>query len=134
MVLSKKDALKLNDFEVFISMIKFNIATSMFQRPYLYVRYGIINGLVADVFMTYMAITSNSNLIKCMNMMPKRLTQPETRLTYGKVVSYILDNRDQRLERDQNIGNSSFYIDMVDVMITTSSFLCSVSYIKYAIT
>lgn len=115
-------------------MIKFNIATSMFQRPYLYVRYGIINGLVADLFMTYMAITSNSNLIKCMNMMPKHLTQPETRLTYGKVVNYILDNRDQRLERDQNKGNSSFYIDMVDLMITTSSFLCSVSYIKYAIT
>ena len=78
-------------------------------------RYGLVNGLACDLFMTYIAITSNTNLIKCMNMMPKSLTQPETRLTYGKVVNYILDNRDRRLRSDKMHGKSTFYIDMVDL-------------------
>ena len=92
-----REAQKLNDFEVFVSMMKFYIAIVIFQRPFLYQKFSVEYGLISDAITVAMICLSNSNLVKALEFMPEKLTQPEQRLTYGKVVKYVLDERDNRM-------------------------------------
>ena len=61
-----KNALKLNNFEVIISMIKFTLGIGVFTRPFLYMKYGILNSMLCDILATWIAVASNTNLVKCM--------------------------------------------------------------------
>ena len=47
-----------------------------------------------------MVTLSNANLIKAMDCMPEHLVTPEKKLTYGKVVNYILDEREARMNNN----------------------------------
>ena len=97
MIFRWKKALRLNDFEVFISMIKFMVGIGIFYRPYLYSKAGIGNAIPIEIMGLFISITTNGYLVKCLMFMPPQLTTPEEQVTYGKVVTYILDSRDSRL-------------------------------------
>ena len=86
--------MKLTDFEVFIQMLKFLLGCGIFARPKLYQRYGPIAGFVSDIIGVWIINFSNTNLIKCMQFMPREQTTPDSQLTYGKVVHFVLDKRD----------------------------------------
>jgi len=90
--------MKLNDFEVFVSMAKFTIAIGIFNRPMLYKRSSIIYGLITDFAFIIITNLCNYYLVRCMIFMPKGLTTVESKLTFGKVVKYILDNREARIK------------------------------------
>lgn len=85
------EALKLNNFEVFVSMLKFMIATGIFNKPFLYMKYGISNCMLSDCANMALVCFCNASLIKCMEMMPMHLTCPSSKLTYGTVVGHVLD-------------------------------------------
>ena len=74
-------------------MMKFLIAIVIFQRPFLYAKFSIKYGIISDIIGIIIVSYSNVNFVKSMEFMPDKLTQPEERLTYGKVVKYILDER-----------------------------------------
>jgi amino acid permease len=76
-VYSQHEALKLNDFEVYISMLKFLVGIGVFQRPYLYQKNGVLWGVISDIIGVYIVITCNANLVKAMQFMPKKLTTPD---------------------------------------------------------
>ena len=63
--------------------------------------------------------------------MPEQLTSPESNLTYGKVVSYVLDQRSSRLTGRPI--SSKFYEVLLDVMVVISQLLTIVGYSKYVI-
>jgi len=65
-VYSYAEALKLNDFEVFISMLKFLVNLGLFQRPKLYQRFSPLFGFVCDVISVFIVVISNTNLVRCM--------------------------------------------------------------------
>ncbi len=69
--------------------------------------------------------------------MPKRLTTPDSKLTYGKVVNYVLDDRDARMEslRLQKFqqGTSRFYNNLLDVLVFISCHLIMMAYVKYVV-
>ena len=99
-VFSHNEAMKLNNFEVYITMLKFLIATGIFNRLFLYKQYGVTNAFAADIISIFIVIFSYFSLITCIYMMPKDLTSPSSNLTYGKVVGYVLDfYLDERNER-----------------------------------
>ena len=69
--------MKLDDFEVFVSMAKFTIAMGIFNRPMLYKRSGIIYGLITDMSFILIVNLCNYYLVRCMIFMPKALTTVE---------------------------------------------------------
>lgn len=84
------------------------IAVGVFYRPRLYYDAGLYDAIVAELVALFAVLVANSFLIKCLEYMPKQLTAPESNLTYGKVVYYILDCREERisnqLRRELNIS------------------------------
>ena len=70
-----------------------------------------------------------------MKYMPKQLTQPNMKLTYGKVVQYILDESDSRVEslrhNKYKAPESNFYKTLLDVIIIFIQFTQSIYYSKY---
>ena len=94
-----REAMKLTDFEIFVSMAKFTIAIGIFNRPMLYLRSGIVYGLITDISFVIIINLCNYYLIRCLVFMPKGLTTIESKLTFGKVVKYILDNREARINQ-----------------------------------
>jgi hypothetical protein len=66
-----------------------------------------------------------------MEFMPKSLTTPESNLTYGKIVSYVLDQRSSRLTGIPS--TSSFFQILLDSQIVISQLLTMVGYSKYCI-
>lgn len=90
-VKSLYEAMKLNDFEVFISMSKLCLGIGIFNRPYVYMQNGLTNCIVSEVLNVIFVLLSYKCLIDCMQYLPRRMVQPNSKLTYGKVVSYILD-------------------------------------------
>ena len=53
---SYKEAIKLNDFEVFVSVLKFSIAILLFYRPFQYYKVGVAYGILIDMFGMYMVL------------------------------------------------------------------------------
>lgn len=109
-VKSLYEAMKLNDFEVFISMSKLCLGIGIFNRPYLYMQNGITNCIVGEILNVAFVLLSYRCLIDCMQFLPRRMAQPNSKLTYGKVVSYILDQRSARIGRNSNLDISRFTI------------------------
>ena len=58
--------MKLNEFEVFITMLKFLVATGIFNRPYMYKEYGYTNSVAAELINILIVIFSYYSLITCM--------------------------------------------------------------------
>jgi hypothetical protein len=79
-------------------MMKFLIAIVIFQRPFLYEKFGVKYGIINDVMGIAICVFSNLNLVKAMEFMPDEMLQPEKRLTYGKCVNYVLDERKSRIK------------------------------------
>jgi len=75
------------------------IAIGIFIRPYLMREAGLVNGLISEILALIACIYSNNNLIRCLNYMPNHLTTPDQNLTYGKVVGFVLDTRQERIDR-----------------------------------
>ena len=90
--------MKLDNFEVFISMVKFTIGLGVFNRPYTYKVYGVNNGIASDAFICCMTVMSNYNLVQCLYLLPRAMRRPSSGLTLGKAVGYILDGRGQRAD------------------------------------
>jgi hypothetical protein len=88
---SQKEAMKLNNFEVYISFIKFYIMFSIFNRPYKYKINGFINCILAEMLTAFFVTLSLRNMVDAMEKMPKETLLPENHPTYGKVVEYLLD-------------------------------------------
>ena len=63
---SLSEALKLNNFEVFVSFLKFIIQMSVFSKPMLIKRYGLTNSIISSVLTLVFVICSNYNLILSM--------------------------------------------------------------------
>lgn len=124
-----RDALKLDDFDVFISMIKFTIGLGIFSRPYMYKLYGPNNAVAVDVIICIFTIISNINLVNCMNIMPWHMVEPEANLTYGIVVKYILDDRNERMK----LKRKSYWKPVLDGAIFTSQIINLSLYSKYVI-
>ena len=57
------------------------------------------------------------------------MATPEYRLTYGKLVNYILDAREERLSK--TVTGSHFYQNFLDFSITLSQIAFCVSYMHY---
>jgi hypothetical protein len=95
---AQQTLMKLTDFEVFVQMLKFMVGIGIFHRAKIYQQYGLAYGLVSDLLGMVMVNVSNSNLVRCLQFMPKTHTSPGSMLTYGKVVNYCLDQRDSRLD------------------------------------
>jgi len=81
-------------------MLKFQIGTGIFNRPYLYNKYGLFTCALSDVCNMILSMFSNTSLITCMEHMPPEMTHPESKITYGKVVQYFMDD-------DQQIGTKT---------------------------
>ena len=96
----------------------------------LYSKAGLIYAIPIELFGMFMAIQSNSFIVKCMNFMPKQLTRADTKLTYGMVVNYILDKRPDRLTGNES-PNPRFYQNMLDIQVFLSSVAISVCYLRY---
>ena len=94
---TRNDALKLNDFEVFLSMIKITVGIGIFNKPYIYGWFGINNGLLSDLYIMVLTLISNIHLIDCLKELPMEMCKPDADLSIGKTVGYILDGRTQRL-------------------------------------
>ena len=120
-------ALKLDNFDVFISMLKFTIGLGIFSRPYMYKQFGPNNAVVVDVIICIITIISNINLVNCMNIMPAHMVEPESNLTYGGVVKYIMDDRNVRLDNNKK----SFWSQTLDIVIFASQLLNLSIYSKY---
>lgn len=71
------EAIKLNDYEIFITMLKFLVGIGLFFRSSLYYKYGVVNSVVCDFVSMLLTAISNANLIKCMRLMPQHLVAPE---------------------------------------------------------
>jgi len=119
--------MKLTDFEIFVSMAKFTIAMGVFNRPMLYKRSGIIYGLITDLSFMVIVSLCNYYLVRCMVFMPKGLTTIESKLTFGKVVKYILDNREARIKQYKTKrfteSQSNFYGIMLDIIVFVISII-----------
>ena len=89
--------MKLDDFEVFISLLKFTLGLGVFNRPYVYKTYGVRNGMISDTIIFIITAISNYNLVESLSFLPPEMTQPSSNITYGKVVEYLLDEREERL-------------------------------------
>jgi hypothetical protein len=63
--------------------------------------------------------------------MPENLTRPDSILTYGKVVSYVLDQREGRIKGQE--VSQKFWEIFVDVMIVIGQLLTMVGYSKYVV-
>lgn len=129
------EAIKLNDYEIFITMLKFLMGIGLFFRSSLYLKYGVVNSAFCDFISVLMTAISNANLIKCMRLMPKHLVSPESKLTYGKVVSYLLDDRNERIavmaHSNAMPEKSSFFRNLIDGQILLSCCLIYISYARY---
>ena len=93
-----KRALLLNDQEIFVTMLKFMIGIGIFNRPILYKNAGLVSSLIVEIIGTIFSVMSNTAIVTCLMFMPAQFTTAEEKLTYGKVVHYILDERDSRLK------------------------------------
>ena len=89
----------LSDFEVFISLMKFMIGVGIFIRPKMMWEAGLFNAVTSELIALAAVLVSNSNLIRCLNYMPSQLTKPDANLTYGAVVHFIMDAREERIDR-----------------------------------
>jgi len=94
----KRDPLKLDNFEVVISMVKFTIGLGIFNRPYTYYVYGLNNGIASDALLCAITVFSNYNLVEALRLLPRNMRRPTSGLTLGKSVGYILDERSQRAD------------------------------------
>ena len=54
-------------------------------------------GIVSDIIGVYMAIQCNKYLVICMQNLPRKMVEPERKLTFAKVSSYVLDQRENRM-------------------------------------
>ena len=95
-----KDPLKLDNFEVAISMVKFTIGLGIFNRPYTYHIYGLNNGILSDALLCAITVFSNYNLVESLRLLPRHMRRPTSGLTLGKAVGYVLDGRSQRADPD----------------------------------
>jgi hypothetical protein len=93
-----RDPLKLDNFEVVISMVKFTIGLGIFNRPYTYHFYGLNNGISSDALLCAITVVSNYNLVESLRLLPRHMRRPNSGLTLGKSVGYILDERSQRAD------------------------------------
>ena len=96
------ELMKLDDFEVFISLLKFTLGLGVFNRPYVYKTYGVRNGIISDSVIFVVTAISNYNLVESLSFLPPEMTQPSSNITYGKVVEYLLDDRDVRISRQES--------------------------------
>jgi hypothetical protein len=94
-------------------MIKFTIGLGIFSRPYMWKKFGPNNALMVDILITLFTIFSNINLVKCMNIMPWHMVTPDSNLTYGIIVEYILDDRHKRMKS----GSKSHWKYVLDFVI-----------------
>ena len=127
---SRMDALKLNDFEVFLSMIKITVGIGVFNKPYVYEWFGINNGLLSDFYILVLTLISNIHLIDCLKELPLHMCKPDSDLTIGKTVGYILDQRKQRLS-NKTEAKSNFWNNTLDVFVYNACFFTIITYIKY---
>ena len=47
-------------------MLKFAVGLGVLNRPYLYMKYGLNNGLIAEIIAGFATYISNSMLIDCL--------------------------------------------------------------------
>ena len=77
-------------------MIKFSLGLGVFYRPYLYMKYGLNNGIISEMIAGLATFMSNCMLVDCLMYLPNKMTS-NSNLTYGQVVGYILDERENRV-------------------------------------
>ena len=82
--------MKLNNFEVFISVFKFMIGIGILNQPAQFKNSGVIGGSLVLLIATIINTESNRNFLRCI---PKVMANPRQKLTYGQVVNYVLDER-----------------------------------------
>ena len=135
----------LSDFEVFISLMKFMIGVGIFIRPRMMLEAGLFNAISSELIALVAVLISNANLIRCLHYMPAQLTKPDSNLTYGAVVHFILDARQERIDRiyrtagirNPNLGprkpTGRFFQDTLDFQIVASCLCLCISYNKYII-
>lgn len=93
-----KRALLLNDQEIFVTMLKFMIGIGIFNRPMLYKNAGLVSSIIVEIIGTTFSVMSNLAMVSAIMFMPAQLTTAEEKLTYGKVVHYVLDDRENRIK------------------------------------
>lgn len=68
------ELMKLDDFEVFISLLKFTLGLGVFSRPYVYKTYGVRNGIISDSIIFTITAISNYNFVESLNFLPPDMT------------------------------------------------------------
>lgn len=136
------EALKLNNYEVCISFLRFCIGSGIFTRPYFYSQFGLSNCFAVEIISVGMGYYSFKCLIDCMMFLPVDYYRPNTKVTYGKVVSYILDQRTERINKIRDLNSihdsSTFKVQenkgtfgkILDVCVFTSQIILMVQYQK----
>lgn len=72
--------MKLNNFEIFISVFKFMIGIGILNQPAQFKNSGIIGGGIVLVLATIINTESNRNFLRCI---PQEMANPQQKLTYG---------------------------------------------------
>lgn len=87
----QQDAKLLDNFEVFANMFKITLGMVIFNRPYVYAQSGMFNSIVGEITCMLIIVYSYVSMVECLQALPENLRKPQSNLTYGKVVNYILD-------------------------------------------
>ena len=60
---------------------------------------GLFNSMIGEIVAIVAVVLSNINMLRCLRYMPASLTGPDSNLTYGSVVHFIMDARYERISR-----------------------------------
>ena len=68
---SYSEAMKLNDYEVVVSFLKYLIQMAIFAKPAIIKKYGLTNAVLSTTISLILVMVSNYNFIRSMQKMPK---------------------------------------------------------------
>lgn len=71
---SLREAFKLNEAEIFITLFKYSFTMSIFNKPYIYNQFGVTRTILCEVIALGIVIMSNLNLISCLKFLPGAMT------------------------------------------------------------
>lgn len=102
-----RDSMLLSDWQVTFTYLNFMFSISMFVFPMYAQKYGIVNGVIANIFVVITLIKSNQNLIKAIP-----ISMMHQNLCYSQIVGQVFGHRAYK-----------HFMDFIIILCCTSNYI-----------
>lgn len=108
-----RDSMLLGDWQVTFTYLNYMFSISLFVFPLYAQKYGILNGVLANIFVVITLVKSNQNLIKSIP-----ISMMHQNLCYSQIVGQVFGHRAYK-----------HFMDLIIILCCTSNYILFIKFL-----